>query len=49
MRPLEQEYSGHAEGESYLKRMGPRRELQKSSREPTIAVAMGSGVREARM
>ena len=36
MRQLEQEYSGHAEGESDLERMcQPRRELQKSSRVTT--------------
>ena len=40
MRLPEQDYSGHAEGEPDLKRM---RELQKSSREPTIAAAMVFG------
>ena len=52
MRQLEQEYSGHAEGESNLKRMCQPGELQKSSQEPTIAAAMvleASVVREARM
>ena len=47
VRPLEQEYSGQAEGGSV------RRELQKSSREPTIAattmVLEASVVRKARM
>ena len=53
MRPPEQEYSGQAEGELDLKTDVPaRRELRKSSLEPTIAVAMvfeASAVREARM
>ena len=52
MRQLEQEYSEHAEGESDLKRMCQPGELQKSSREPTIAAAMvfeASIVREVRM
>ena len=55
MRQLEQVYSGHAEGfkKVRLKTNVPaRRELQKSSREPTIAAAMvleASVVREARL
>ena len=53
MRPPGQECSGHAEGEPDLKTDVPaRRELQKSSREPTIAAATvleASVVREARM
>ena len=53
VRQLEQEYSEHAEGESDFETDVPaRRELQKSSREPTIAAAMvfeASIVREVRM
>ena len=51
MQPLEQQYSGQAEGESDLNRMCQyRMELQKSSLEPTIAAAVvleASIVREA--
>ena len=54
MRQLEQEYSEHAEGDRvrFETDVPARRELQKSSREPTIAAAMvfeASIVREVRM